>query len=181
MTIPKALCKRLTTASKERLQQFRALGCQHAFADLHLVVQLGVVQHLQNRMDRARLGIVGAINQAFQPGVYQRTGAHGAGLNCNKQFAVFQAMVTRGTTRLSKRDDLGVGGGIGVGKIPVPASPDDFVAAHHNSPDWHLTGVQGALSGANGFLHPEFVSGGRQWLVVRRWSLIVGHGCLRLL
>ena len=63
-------------------------------ANLHSVIQAGMIQHLHHRMNGTRLGIIRAVNQPFQAGVHDCSGAHGARLNCNKQFAVAQTMIS---------------------------------------------------------------------------------------
>jgi hypothetical protein len=40
--------QRLTTAFKERLQQFGATACEDSAADFYFVVQLRVIQHLHD-------------------------------------------------------------------------------------------------------------------------------------
>jgi len=90
--------QRLTTTLKERLQQLGATTCQDAAADFHSVVQLRVIQRLHHRLNRARLGIVGAIDKATDPGMHYGAGTHGARFNCNKQLARCQTMVADGCT-----------------------------------------------------------------------------------
>src|SRR5580700_3066685 len=68
--------KKLSTAFKERLQHFSAPPCKNPAANLHAVVQLGMIQHLHHRLHRARLGIVRAVHQTPDPRMHQRSGAH---------------------------------------------------------------------------------------------------------
>lgn len=89
---------RLTTAFKERLQHFRTAAGQHSATNLSLVIQLRMIQDLHDRTDRPSFCIIRAINKAPDAGVHQRPRAHCAWLNCNKQFALFQAVVTNGST-----------------------------------------------------------------------------------
>jgi len=56
--------------AEERLQKFCAPAGQHATPHLHPVIQLRVIYHLHDGMNRTRLGIVSAIYQAFDAGVY---------------------------------------------------------------------------------------------------------------
>jgi len=121
------------------------------------MVQLRMMQHLHHRLNCARLGIVGAVNQAFDSGVHHRTGAHGAGFDCNKQIAVHQSMVTRRRTRVAQGHDLGMSGGIVVGDVAIPSAADDAAIAHDHGSDRNLSGFQRALGGAQGFFHPQFV------------------------
>ena len=91
-----------------------------------------MIQYLQHRVDCARFGIVCAIYDAFHPGVNQCAGAHGARLNCSKEFAVSQTMVTQVRSGLAESDDFSVGRGIGVGDVAVPASADNFSRANND-------------------------------------------------
>jgi hypothetical protein len=165
----------LATASKERLQQFCAAAGQNSPADFRPVIQLGMVQHLHHRMDCARFRIVRAVYQAFHSGMHQRACAHGAWFNCSKELAVSQAMVAEVGTGLAKGNNFGVGGGIGVGEVAIPASTNDLAGMNHDRADGDLAGFQGALRRAQGFLHPEFVRGWCWSWVVGHWSLVVGH------
>ena len=155
---------RLTTDSpfsrrrrKKGLQHFRATPCQHASSNLHSVVQAGMIQHLHHRTDGARLRVISAVNQAFEPGVNQRAGAHGARLNCSKQLAAFQAMVAEGGTGFAQRDDLGVRSGIAIGEVAVAAAADDLAVAHHHRAHRNFSRFQRALGSAESFLHEKFV------------------------
>ncbi len=89
----------------------RASG-QYAAPDLHLMIQTGVICHLQNRMDRACLRVVGTVYQAADAGMNGRSRAHGARLNCSKQFAVAESVITEVSSRLAQCHDFSVGGWI---------------------------------------------------------------------
>jgi len=96
------------------------------------MVEPRVIQHLQHRVDCARFGIVCAIYDAFHPGMHQCAGAHGARLNCNKEFAVSQAMVTQVRSGLAEGDDFSVGSRVGVSDIAVPTSADNFPGVNND-------------------------------------------------
>ena len=131
------------------------------------MVELRVVQHLDHGMNRAGFGVVGTVNQAFQPGMNYCARTHRTRLNCSKQFTVAEAVVTDGGTGLAQGHDLRVGGGIRVGKITVPAPANDAALANHDRAYGDLARLQSALGSAQGFFHPEFVGkGSGQWLVV---------------
>ena len=124
------------------------------------MVQLRMIHDLHHRTHCPGLWVVRAIYQALNAGMHQRSGAHRARLNCNKQLAVFQAMVTDGCTGFAQRDDLGVGGRIGLGDVAVPSAADDLVVAYYDRADRNFPGFQRALGAAQGFFHPEFVGCG---------------------
>ena len=126
-----------------------------------------VIQHLHDRLHGARLRIVRALNQALNPGVHQRSGAHWARFNCGEQVAVGQAMVTHGCGSFAQRHNLGVGRGVAVSEVAVPSAADDAPLAHDNGSDWHFARFLRALRRSQSLLHPQFVGPGR-------WSLVVG-------
>ena len=119
-----------------------------------------MIQHLHHRTDGASFRVIGAVNQAFEPGMDQRACAHRARFNCSKQLAVFQAMVAESGTGFTQRDDLGVGGGIAISEVAIAASADDLAAAHHDRAHRNFSRLQRALSGAESFLHEKFVGAG---------------------
>jgi hypothetical protein len=113
-----------------------------------------MIQDVLHRMYRARLGIVRAIYQPPDAGVHHRAGAHGARFNCNKQIAVFQTVVTKGSTGFAQRHDLGVGRGVRVADVAIPSAPDDPSIAYNDRSDGNLARIQRALGAAEGFFHP---------------------------
>jgi hypothetical protein len=121
------------------------------------MIQGGVVCHLQNRMDGSCFGVVGSVHQAAEAGMNGRTRAHGARLNCNKQLAVAQTVVTGVSSCLAQGYDFGVGGGIAVGEILIPSSTDYAAGAHDHCSYRNFARLQGALGTAQGFFHPQFV------------------------
>jgi hypothetical protein len=117
-------------------------------------------------MNSASLRVFRAVNQAFQPGMDQRARTHRARFNCSKQFTVAETVVTNGSTSLAQGNDLGVGSGIAVSKIAVPAAADNASATDHDCAHRDLSCLKGTLGSAQGFFHPKFVgevSG--QWAV----------------
>ncbi len=107
-------------------------------------------------MDGARFGVIRAVDQAFEPRMNQSAGAHGARLNCNKQFAVFQAMVAEGGTGLAQGDDLGVRCGSRSAMLRLPPRPTIFLA-HNDRAYRHFAGFQRSLGGPESLFHPQFV------------------------
>src|SRR5208337_1530467 len=96
---------------------------------------------------------------------------HGARLNCSKQFAVFQAMVTDGCTGFAQGDDLGVSRGIGAGDVQVPSPAHDASLANNHRADRHFSRLESTLGTAQGLFHPEFVEAGRGWPTQARFWL----------
>src|SRR5208283_3553738 len=113
--------QRLTALSKKILHHLRRTSGQNPAPDLHLMIQTGVIHHLQNRMDGARLRVVGTVHQTADAGQNGRSRAHGARLNCSKQRAMAEAVVTEVSSGLAQRHDFSVSGGIAAGEVAIPS------------------------------------------------------------
>src|SRR5208283_4442497 len=122
----------LTTLSKKFLHQLRRTSGQNPAPDLHLMIQTGVIHHLQNRMDGSCLGVFGTVHQTANAGMNSRSRAHGARLNCSKQLAFAEPVVTEVSSRLAQRHYLSVSGGIAVGEVAIPSSSNHAPCAHHD-------------------------------------------------
>jgi hypothetical protein len=116
-----------------------------------------MIQDLRYRLHRPGLAVIRAVHQSVNAGVHQRSGTHGARLNCGKQFTVFQTVVTDVGTGFAQGDYLGVGSGIGIRDIAVPAAANDSTPAHDDRPYGYFSRFEGALGAAQSFLHPELV------------------------
>ena len=124
-------------------------------------------------MDRTGLRVIRSENQALDARVSQGAGTHDARLNCNKEIAVFQAMVTNDCTGRAKGDDLSVGRGVVAHEVAVPTLSDDLAAAHDHGTHRDLARFQRTLSGAQGGFHEKFVR------VIGGWSSVVCHHASR--
>ena len=160
-----AQCFRLPAAPKELLQNFCATARQNACGDFHPMIQFWMVQHLHYGPNCASFWVVGAINQAADARMHDRSRAHRARLNCNKQVAGGKPMVTQGDSGLAQSDNFGVCGGIFIEDVAIPSPAYDAAIMNYHRSDRHFACFQRALSGAQGLLHPEFVVGSP---VVRR-------------
>ena len=146
-----------TSASKERLQKLCATARQHASTYFHSMIQHVVIQHLHDGMDRACFGIVGAVDQAFQPCVDYCAGTHGAWLDCRKQIALFQTVVSNRRTGVTQRHHLGVSRWIAISDITVPATTHNFPVAHHDCAYRNFPRFKCALRRAERFFHKQFI------------------------
>ena len=86
-----------------------------------------------------------------------RSRAHGARLNCSKQFAIDEPVVTDVSSRLAQRDDFSVSGWIAVGEVAIPSSSNHAPLAHRDRSHRHFASLERALGAAESFLHPKFV------------------------
>ncbi len=86
-----------------------------------------------------------------------RSRAHGARLNCSKQFAVAKPMITEVSSRFAQRHDFSVRAWIAVGEVAVPSSAYYAPCAHHYRSHRHFAGIERALRTTEGFFHPQLV------------------------
>src|SRR5258705_373402 len=141
------------------------------------MIQLRVIQHLQNGMNRARSGIVRTVYQTTDAGMNQGTRTHGAWFNCSKQFTVSQTMISDPCASLPERDNFSVGSGIVVAEILIPTSADHLASANDYRSHGHLPHFQSSLRAPQRFLHEDFVGGDRAGCLVnsRSWTIGVRH------
>src|ERR1700678_2003639 len=156
-TSPRKKHQFLATASKKLLQNSCATSRQHSAAYINPVVELWMIQQLHHRPHGPGFRVVCAVNQAPDARMHHRTGAHSARLNCNKQVAVRQAMVTDGCSGLAQRNNFGVSRGIMLADITVPSTPDNLLPQYHHGSNRNFASFEGALRGTQSLLHPEFV------------------------
>jgi hypothetical protein len=150
------------------LQQLSASACENSAANFHLMVESRMIQNLHDGNYRASFRIVCPVDKALDPGMHQRSGAHCARFNCNKELTVGQTMVAEGRAGFAQRYDLGMGGGVAIADVAIPPTSYDLFSAHYNCTHGHLTCFQRALGAAQRFFHEKFIY---QKLIV------LGRGC----
>lgn len=99
-------------------------------------------------MDCSGLGVVRAVYESADAGVNERARTHGARLNCSKELAVAETVVTEVLTGFAEGNDFGVSGRVVVGEVAIPAAPDDAIAVHDDGSYRHLPRLQSSLGGA---------------------------------
>jgi hypothetical protein len=121
------------------------------------MIQVGVIYHLQNRMNGSRLRIIRTVDEATYSSMNRRSRTHGAGLNCNKQLAAAEAMITQVFSRFAQRNYLGVGGWVVVGKVAVPSPSNNLALEYNDRSDGNLACLKRALGATQRFFHPALV------------------------
>ena len=109
------------------------------------MIQAGVIGHLQNRMDGSCFRVIGTIHQAADAGMNGCSRAHRARLNCSKQFAVAETVITEVSSGLAQGHDFRVGGGIEGGEVLIPASSNYAAGADDDCSYGHFVRLQRAL------------------------------------
>lgn len=146
--------QQLATIFKERLQQFRGTACQYAAPNFYAMVQVRMIQHLHDRLNRSGFGIIGAINQPLDPRMYHRAGTHRTGFNCNKQIAPRQPVIAHCNARFAQSNNFRMSCGIAVGNVAVPPPAHYTSLAHNHSSHGNLASFQRPLGRAQSLFHP---------------------------
>jgi len=112
------------------------------------MIQTGVIHHLQNRMDGACLRVIGTVHQAADAGMHCRSRAHGARLNCSKQFAVDESVIADVSSRFAQRHDFSMSGWIVVEEIAIPSTSNHAPFANNNRSHRHFARLECAPGAA---------------------------------
>src|SRR5258708_13225710 len=106
-------------------------------------------------MNSARLWVIGTIHQTADASKNCRARAHGARLNCSKQFTVDEAVITEVSSRLAQRHDLSVSGCIVIDEVAIPSSSNHAALANDDPSHGHLARLHIPLGPAQRFFHPK--------------------------
>src|SRR5271157_4988001 len=147
---------------KERLHQVHAARCKHSTTDLHFVIELGMVEHLQHGVDGAGSWIFSAVDEPPDARVRDGSGAHGTGLYGHVKIAVEQPVVTCALPSFPQRQDLRMCCGIVRRDGLVTSAADNPAITHHNRSYGHLAQRERTLRFAQSFFHPQFVGVGHR-------------------
>jgi hypothetical protein len=99
-------------------------------------------------MHCAGLGIVRAIHQTADSGMNRRSRAHRTRLNCSKQFAAAQAVVTDVHSRIPQCHNFSMSGGIVVSQVSIPPSPHHQSVTHDDGAYRHFSRFERPLGAA---------------------------------
>jgi hypothetical protein len=116
-----------------------------------------MVHHVHHCVHGSGFRVISTINQPPNTGMYERSRAHGAWLDCSKQVTVAQAMVADHSTCLSESDHFSMSGGIVVSQVAVPASADDLAPVNNYRAYGNFAAIERTLRAAQRLLHPEFI------------------------
>jgi len=105
---------------------------------------IGAVEELHAILHRPRLGVGSGVNHAPQPGMSNRPGTHGAGLESHIEVAAIEPPGPSGRQRRTDRHQFGMGGGVGELPHAVALGGEDALALHHH-------GTHGRFAGGGGF------------------------------
>jgi peroxiredoxin len=147
----------LAEPREEALQQFHALGGEHALDDLHTVVQQVRIGQPELAAHAAEAEVARAEDQPPHARVHQRARAHHARLERDIQGGVLQAVVAGRRRGLAERRHLGMGGGIAAGNGTVGAAPEHGVIRHQQRAHGHFAGAGRRPRHLHRLAHPVLV------------------------
>ena len=101
---------KLTARAEEGLQEGSGFFGEKAARNFHLMIQFRAGKQLEAGTESAALGVVGGIDKARNARLDERTGAHGARLECDVQNGAGKAVVAKEARGFAKNDDFGVCG-----------------------------------------------------------------------
>src|SRR5262249_23820049 len=140
---------RMSAQSAPQLEKVAQQGRGFALPDA--AIDLGPVQAGRRGeiahavLDRAALGIGGAVIDPSDAGERDRRRAHGAGLERHVEIAVGQPLAAQRLRRAADRHHLGMRGRIAIGKRAIAGLRDQIAVAHDHAADRHLAGVGGRV------------------------------------
>ena len=126
-------------------QQRRGLGLADRRINLRHVVAGRLREKPYAGIDRAALGVGGAVIQPADPRERDRAGAHGAGLQRDIEVAIDQPFGADGLGGLPNGQDFGMRGRVAVGQGPVAGGGDDLVVKDDHASDRHFAGFSGVF------------------------------------
>src|SRR5205085_5924742 len=131
---------------------------EHARRQPHPVVQRTRVADAEDRLDRARLLVARAVDEARDPGLDERAGAHRARLDRRVNDRARQAVVAYLVRGLAQGEDFGVRRRVAVGARAVAGHGEQrAVAADDAGADGHLAAPGGLARRAQSLAHPALV------------------------
>ena len=139
--------------AEESLQHCRTFILPDAGGDLAGVVELGMLEDLQQAAARAILGGGTTEDDAFNPDVDQRSGAHRTGLFGHVQFAFRETPIAEHAFGLGDGEHLGMGRGVLEDFHLVAGAGDDAALVDDDRADGHFLLFPGAPGLPQGFAH----------------------------
>ena len=143
--------------AEELLQERSRLLGQDALLEFQAVIRLRMIEDPSQRNAGTELGVADGEHGPTHACVDQSTRAHEAGLYGRVHDAVHETHDTQDAGGGTQHEELGMGGGIGVGAYPVVGPRQDFLAAHDHGSDRDLFLVPCCAGLREGELHEALV------------------------
>jgi hypothetical protein len=131
------LCGGSAAGSKEAGEHRAAFVGEDVWDDFDAMIEGWVIHYREHGAAGAGLGVGRRVNQPSDARVENRTGAHGAGFECDVQCAAFafwrkDAVIGESSASFTEGYDLGVRCGVVVAQDAVVTSAKDLTAGRHD-------------------------------------------------
>jgi hypothetical protein len=148
----------LAAFGKEGLNDRRAFRSKNCRGDLHLMVEARIRKHLKAATHRPALGVISAVDQAWDASLNNRAGTHAARLDGDIESGACKAVVAQLARRFAKDDDFGVSRGIVIADGAVAGAGNDLAIVHQNRAYGNLAGFRAGTGFRKSFLHAPDIS-----------------------
>ena len=147
----------LSFVAEKRLHQIHTTSCKYSTGDFDLMIQLGMIQHLQHGVNCTSFRVLGAIDQSVDSCVGDGSGTHGARFNRDVEIAIRQAVIGDNVARFSQRLYFRVRRWVVIGDWAIAAAAHDVSFAHDDCADRDLAERESPLRFAQSFFHEQFI------------------------
>jgi hypothetical protein len=170
-----AFQKSAAFGSKERLEELTALLLEQASDYLDSVIKPSLGWNIKDRSAGTGFGIPGSKHKPRNASLHDRSGAHGAGLQCDIECRFSESPRSKLFGRFTDHDHLRVSRGILCNLSVVVPSCDHFVVVHQNCADWDFAYVRSQSCLLERLLHEMEIV----WFWLQRGGrrrVLDGHG-----
>jgi len=136
----------LAARGEEGLQEGGGLFGEDARRDVDLMIQFGAGEKLETGAVRTTFGVVGAVDESWNPSLDDRAGAHSAGLERDVESGVGKAIVANEPRGFAQHDDFGMGRGIIVANGAIARARQVYVILNEHGADGDFAGIGGNTS-----------------------------------
>jgi hypothetical protein len=133
----------LAAFGEKRLEDGDAVGGEDTGRDFNLMVEAGVGKDFEAGADGAAFWIVGAVNEAWNSGLDDRTGAHAARLDGDVEGGIGQAVVAEKTGGFAKDHYFRVSRGVIVADCAIAGTGKNLAFVDEHSTNGNFAGFGG--------------------------------------
>ena len=135
--------KLASALAKETAQKLRRFVGQDAWLNLHLMVELRMVEDRKNRARRTCFWIGSGKNKPIEPRMNHGPGAHGTGLKGYEKRAAVEAVVAQSSSGSAQCHDFGVGCRVQIAQDAILTARNDRALAYDHRANRHLARLCG--------------------------------------
>jgi hypothetical protein len=150
---PRRTVSNSTALREERLQNRGAIGGEDASGDFYMMVEARVGEDFEAGADGTALGIVGAVNEARDPGLDNGAGTHAAGLDSDVEHSISKAIVAEKASGFANDDDFGVCGGVAIANGAISRTSQNLSVVDEHGADGDFAGGHRGTRFGERFVH----------------------------